>query len=267
MPICSDPAIAYLKEFGYSVLRLPRRDFRPLLILAEQGRDLVPLGELATIMVAGPTIKLPPIKADIPATSITGRRTRELSVGVGLSIIGTVIGAMGGGKLGLDAKYKDAKSVAFEFTDVLTDDVEIAALDQFLGASDIDPASQHVATLLDADEIYVVTAVLKSSKFTVEATAQGGGSLDVKVPELQGIVGGNVTVSGSAGQSGKITYQATSPLVFGFQAIQLFYDDGHYTAFEPLAAGEMASRDLLQAKLPEGVKARISPGAFARVRT
>jgi len=66
MAICNDPSITYLKDYGYSILRLPRRDFRPLQILARQGRDLVPLGELATVMVSQGTISLPAIKPDNP---------------------------------------------------------------------------------------------------------------------------------------------------------------------------------------------------------
>jgi len=76
--------------------------------------------------------------------TITGQRTNDLSIGLGLSIIGSIVGAMGGNKLGLEAKYKQAKTVAFEFVEVLANEVEIAALDQFLGASDINPASTHV---------------------------------------------------------------------------------------------------------------------------
>jgi hypothetical protein len=53
--------------------------------------------------------------------------------------------------------------------------------------------------------------------------------------------------------------------VFGFQAVQLFYDNGHYTAFEPIGAGEMAARALSKAKLPTGVKAFSSRAAFARL--
>src|SRR5688500_2678671 len=129
MAMCKDPFLEYLRQFGYSVLRLPRRDFQPLQILVRSGNDLTPLGELATVMVPRSGAVLPPLNRDAPAASISGQRTSELSLGVGLHVLGGVVGAMGGGSLGLDAKYGQARSIAFEFSDVLVDSVEIAQLD------------------------------------------------------------------------------------------------------------------------------------------
>lgn len=266
MTLCVDPAISYLKEYGYSVIRLPRRDFPPLQILAGNGGDLNSLGELATVMVPGPNAKLPPIRTDNPAAAISGKRTSDLSLGIGLSIIGSVISAMGGGKLGLDAKYKHAKSLAFEFADVKADEVRIAELDQFLSASDINPASKYVGSLLEADEIYVVTSIIKSTKFNVEAKNSNGTEVEVNIPEIKEVVGGNVKVSASAERASKVTYEGNVPLVFGFQAVKLFYENGHYQTVEPLEAGEIATRALSQAKLPAGVKAFSSEGPFARVK-
>jgi hypothetical protein len=76
-----------------------------------------------------------------------------------------------------------------------------------------------------------------------------------------------VSVAGSGTTSSKVTYQSTEPLVFGFQAVRLFYDQGHYTAFEPLQSGQLAARELGVAALPEGVKAFQSAGTFARLGT
>jgi hypothetical protein len=68
----------------------------------------------------------------------------------------------------------------------------------------------------------------------------------VSIPEIQEIVGGNVKVTGSATVTSKVTYAGHVPLVFGFQAVRLFYDGGRYTAFQPIQAGSTAIRDLSQ---------------------
>jgi hypothetical protein len=99
---------------------------------------------------------------------------------------------MGGSKLGLDLKYQNAKSVAFEFADVFEDRVEIALLDQYLADADVSPFAAHVGKLLDADQLFVTTAALKSTKITVEARRSKDTGLDVSVPEIQKVVGGNV---------------------------------------------------------------------------
>ena len=65
--------------------------------------------------------------------NINGQRTNDLKIGIGLSILGNILGAMGGTTLGLDAKYQQVERIAFEFHDVFEDRVEIAQLDQYLG--------------------------------------------------------------------------------------------------------------------------------------
>ncbi len=43
----------------------------------------------------------------------------------------------------------------------------------------------------------------------------------------------------SAGTQGtsKVTYKGEAPLTFGFQAVQLFYENMKYTTFKPLEPG------------------------------
>jgi hypothetical protein len=88
--------------------------------------------------------------------------------------------------------------------------------------------------LLGADELCVTTAAIQSTRFTVDAKKPDGAALDVSIPEIQGTVGGNVKVSGASSVTSKVTYESSIPLVFGFQAVRLFYDQGRYALFEPL---------------------------------
>jgi hypothetical protein len=261
--MCNDPVVGYLKGVGYNVVRLPRRDFKPLQILSRQEKDLVSLGDLPTLLVAGESAPIPVVKENEPTTTISGRTTSNLSLGVGLSILGGFLGAMGGGKLGLDLKYKGANSLTFEFFDVLRDSVQITLLDQFLGAADVNPNSQYVGQLLEADAIYVVTETIKSRKFAVDAQGSHDSEVAIEVPEIQNIVGAKVKVSANALRASKLTFESSEPLVFGFQAVRLYYDEGRYTAFEPLASGQAAARELTPA-LPERVHALQSESTFAR---
>jgi hypothetical protein len=48
-------------------------------------------------------------------------------------------------------------------------------------------------------------------------------------------------VSGEGEATSKVTYEGKVPLAFGFQAVQLYYHNGAYTAFEPT---ELVLRDL-----------------------
>lgn len=237
---CKDQSITFLKSFGYNVVRVPKADIQPLQILAEKKGILNPLGELSTLLVAGEHVNVTPIKRDIAVSGISGQKTSDLSIGVGMSILGSFIGAMGGSKLGLDTKFSQARTITFQYEDVLSDSIEIAALDQFLADADVNPLSQFVSDMLEADDIYVITAVIKSKKFSVEAKKKDQTSVDVSIPEIKGIVGGTVDVSGQSDTSNKVTFEGAIPLIFGFQAIRLIYEDGKYSAFKPVDAGGVA---------------------------
>lgn len=231
---CNDPYVKALRSYGYNVIRLPKADVRPLQLMCKRGDVLDRIGEVATVLRAGGSVSLPAIQQNTRVANLSGQRSGNLSLGVGLSILGSVIGAMGGSKLGLDLKYENAKSVTFEFQDVLEDRIEIAALDQYLGNADVSPFSAYVGKLLDADQIYVTTAILKSSKIAVEAKGAKGAGVDVSIPEIEGVVGGNVKVGPSAATASKVTFESSQPLVFGFQAARLVYEGGHYQRFELL---------------------------------
>jgi uncharacterized protein (UPF0297 family) len=241
--LCTDPFVAYLKSYGYNVVRLPRANLKPLEVLSRQGKNLGRLGDLTDVMNPGGNVTFPAISLDNRSSNISGQRTSDMSIGLGLNILGTIIGAIGGSTLGLDAKYKQAKTVQFEFQDVYEDNIKITELDKFLSDSDINPFSQHVGRLLEADELYITNSMIKSAKFTVEAKKSDGLSLDLSIPEIQQLVGGKVTVSGNADVTSKVTYESPVPLVFGFQAVQLYYDQGVYTAFKPLT-NTIGMRDL-----------------------
>ena len=236
----TDPFLTYLKSFGYSVIRLPRTDIQPLQLLVKEDTRLTRLGDLVTILKPGSSVALPRIKENLPAPNVSGERTRDLSIGVGLSILGSVIGAMGGSKLGLDVGYKSAKTATFEFADVIEDRVDLADVDQYLTDADISPFSSHAAKLLEADSVYVLTSTIKSRKFIVQAKEANGVPIEVKIPEIQHLVGGSVKVSTAKDATSKIAYEGAQPLVFGFQAARLFYENGRYTAFKAMAPGEGA---------------------------
>lgn len=240
----SDPFLTYLKSFGYSVVRLPRTDIRPLQVLVKEETRLTRLGDLETILRPGAQVPLPRVKENVAAASISGGRTHDLGIGVGLTILGSVIGAMGGSRLGLDLGYKNAKTATFEFADVLEDRVDLAAIDQYLTNADISAFSSHAARLLEADSIYVTVSTIKSRKFIVQAKESSGAPVELKLPEIQKVVGATVKVSAARTAESGIAYEGAEPLVFGFQAARLFYENGRYTSFAPMRPGDGALESL-----------------------
>lgn len=235
---CTDPVINSLKQFGYLAVRLPRRDLWPLDVMARTHKDLRRLGPLHDVMVPG-NQPLPDVARDIPAANISGQRTSELKLGLGISVLGNFIGAMGGNKIGLDTAFSRAKTLSFEFSDVFEDRIDVTRLDQFLTAGDINPASKYVGDLLEADDVYLLTAVLRSNRFVVEAKQSSAASLEVSVPVIKGIVGGNVNVSHQQGSQSKVVFEGPERLVFGCQAARLRFKDGGFIGLD-FATGNIA---------------------------
>jgi len=254
---CGDPYLKSLRSHGYNVVRVPKADVRPLQLISRNGRTLDRIGELATVLPPDGPVPLPPVTAGTPLASLSGHQSGALSPGIGLSVLGSIVGAMGGSKLGLDLQYKSARSVTFEFLDVLEDRIEVAALDQYLSVADVSPFSAHVARLLEADQLYVTTATIKSNRIAVESRGSGGTAVDVSVPGIKGVVGGNVNVSAGSDRAARVVFEGALALVFGFQAVRLFYEDGRYQRFEVLRDGA----GLESAAAPE----LIGEGPFVRM--
>lgn len=234
---CHDQSLTYLKSFNYNVVRLPRADIRPLQILVKKSSSLEALGDISSLMITGSHKPLPDIKENVKTASISGKRTNDLSLDVGLTILGNIIGAMGGGSLGLKAQYNNARTLAFEFQDVLSDSIELIKLDQFLTDAGTDPFSNHLKKLLESDKVYIITSTIKSKTVNVEANKTDKTSLEVDATAIKEILGPSVKLGSNAEKSTKMSYTGTEDLVFGFKAVKLVYEEGKYVAFETIDDG------------------------------
>jgi hypothetical protein len=242
-------------------------------LLQRDGKDLDRLGALVDLLNAG-SVPVPAVQTDdAPGISIEGKESSAVNVSIGVTILGSIIRAMGGSDLGLAVNYNRARTVTFEYTSVLEDRVDRLRLEQFINTSKIKPenSSGFVEKLID-DEVYVITSTLKSKKFIVNALAEDGTSLDLNVPVIKAAVGGNVKVQAEGGLSGKVSYEGPVPLVFAIQAAQLvFNEDGTFLTTEQLTPGAAAVRGVTRtgataAAAPQRQPVFLEvPGAFVRL--
>ncbi len=231
--LSSDPLFSLLRTVGYNVVRLPKPSIKPLQLFAKKNNELFRLGELTDVFKSRTNVAVPEFLTDSPMPNISGIKSGDFNIGLGLSLAGNIISSFGGKAPGLESVFKKADTIAFQYEAVLEDSIGIAQLDQFLFDSDINPLSKYVAGLLDSDQVYVATATLKSRKFTILPKSSKDSNLDVNLPQVQNLMGSNIKVTSFSQNSAAITFEGTIPLVFGFQAQQLFYDKGRYTRQEP----------------------------------
>lgn len=240
---CSDPLLTYLKGLGYNTVLIPRADIHPLQIAEKDGNYLNQCGPLSDIFIASDSAPLPPINQDIAAASkVSGRRTGALKIGFGLDLMQNIFTAMGLTSLDILTKYEQADTLAYTFHDVTSDAIDTTRLDLFLGAARINRKSQHYRKLIYSDEAYVIVRTIKSKKFSVEAKKSDKTGLELSVPEIKGLVGGKINVSGQTTNSTNISYEGRTPLVFGFQAVQLVYENGKFQQWKWTSPGSAGMR-------------------------
>lgn len=240
----SDPILKMLKDFSYNVIRLPRTNVRPLQILEKQGNDLVALGEITDLFQAG-SAAVPVVGPDEQAGFINGKRTRDLDLNVGLTLLGGIIGAMTGTQANVSAAYKKASALVFEFNDVKVNQVNQIAVNKFLAGAKVDAAAgSGLIKALNEDRLYVITSTIKSKKFTTEAVQSSGTTVGVDVPIIQAAVGGSVGIKTGGANNSKVTYSGRKPLVFGFQAARMEFESNAFLRLKQINPEEGALRKL-----------------------
>lgn len=263
-----DQSLTFLRQYGYSVFRFPRASAQPLELMHREGKDLTRLGMLPDLVEPGSISSLVVRREVSPGIDIEGKETSRVNVAIGVSILGSFIGALGGGKLGLDAGFKNARTITFQFTGVMEDAVDILSLEKFIKAgkvSSLIPAGT-LEKLLD-DEVYVLTSVLKTKKITVTAQGEGGSTVAVDVPIIREAVGGTLNVDTAGSRDSRIAFEGPVSVAFAFQAVQLVFDEsGEFLTTQQLVAGDAAARAL---KAPAHTAARRpvfleTRGAFVR---
>ena len=235
-----DQSITFLRQFGYSVFRVPRLGAQPLDLLHRDGKDMTRLGGTLDLIAPG-TMPVPTLhRDDRPGVAIEGTESSKVNVSIGLNILGGFLGALGGANLGLQSGFQKAKTIKFKYSAVTEDSVDVLSLERFIHAGRI---SEHVPRgtidkMID-DEVYVITSVLKTQKIVVAGQGETGQNVSLDVPVIQEAVGGNLKVTHEGSVSSTIAFEGPVAIPFAFQAVRLMFDDsGQFLTTEQLGAGE-----------------------------
>jgi hypothetical protein len=247
MGLCNDKSVKYLRGLGYNVVRHPNASLRPLDLIGVQNGASNYLGPL-NLLITNPPGPAPAIKADVPAASINGQQSSKINIGVGVDILGSLIGAMGGGNLGAELSYTNARKIQFEYSGVVNDEAMPLEIGNYLRSGMVDAQNLILKQYVLGDgDLYVVTKTAKSKKFSVSFENSNGTAASVKVPVLQGVAGGSLSVSVDAQRSHVVNFEGQTPLVFGFQCFQVGVEDGELSLMStapggvPLAVGSTGS--------------------------
>lgn len=210
----------YLKGHGYSVVKWPREDIQPLLLLEMTSDDaLKEFGNIVDIFEEQPAA-LPAIKQR-KASNMSGAQSGNLEVGLGLKLSGVFdwfkMKALGG-----SVGYDKASTLRFQFADVTVKSVLPLDLDTFIRRAGTVSSLPKVREFLKAEKIFAITDVLYAQSVIIDGEDSNGGKAEIDLPGIQGIVDAKASIKLSSGSSSRIELTSATPLAFGIKAVQLF---------------------------------------------
>jgi hypothetical protein len=221
----------WLKDYRFTALELPRRDVAPADVLfRNNGAFNQKVGNLS--MLFSSDSGLPTTTSGEPAGSISRTHTNKVEANLGFKILGALFGGGADSKLGADLKGKRARSFSVTYEDVTQDSLPVLELQFWLEQAKIRGAKQ-AGEWLEKEKLAAVTAVLRTAKLSIVAEGENGASIELNIPEIKGLVGGDAVVSADSTDSSKVTFEGKEPIAFGFQAFVMEFDKGVWLGLEP----------------------------------
>jgi hypothetical protein len=158
---------------------------------------------------------------------LSGKRSRSVSISIGLEILGSFLAGFGIPSAGINTKFTGATEVAFSFSSVNRDWVD----DNWLGLALVGRSLnlQTVAARLFTDQprwdLLVIDSVITSSQFTISVTKSNTDSFAIDVPGIQSIVtSAHVGVDVESADQRQVSFHGTEALTFAFTAVRLYVD-------------------------------------------
>jgi hypothetical protein len=217
---CTDKSMTALANLGYNVVRHPSANLGPLTLIGKQNDEFLQLGSISKLITNSPGA-LPTVTKDQPGAGIQGQSSSSLDLGIGANILGSFIGGMGG-TLGVNVSYTDARQITFIYTDVTLDSVEPLDLGEYLKNGHVNADNLILEQyVLGKGELFVITKIAKSNKFSVSYQKKNSTGAKVDVPALQALASANVKVSLDSANSSVVDFEGRTPLSFAFQCLQV----------------------------------------------
>jgi len=224
MAIFRRQAEPYLPDGDYLTVTMPTTDVEVLQVLAQQRGVLRRFSTLATVLNADLDLGTIKVEWDQPVVDVKGTATRKARIGLGASVVASLVQALGGGGIGAELAATGARSVEFGYADVVADRVDLGSLDLWLASADLNPVSHAIADLLVAETMFAVVGTLKARAIAVTLLDSNEQSISVDVPVIAEAAGGKIAVGRTGESSATLTFAGKRPLVVAAKAAQLKSD-------------------------------------------
>ena len=269
MGVCKDPVTTELNKRGYNLVKLPRVGIDPMDVLGRENNSMEKLGSIAEVWTS--TAPVPPVGAPAPVSGVTGEKTSDLDVGIGLTLLADALAGLGAGLSlpSLSLAFKKARKVQFKFINVESTSITPFALGKFLANGTLDMSNPFVSHYFGNDETqeYIIFDVLKSDSISVTAKTETGTTVEADIGALSGALKANVSAKASSTSASEITFEGKAKATFAFKLFEVLFENGKW-----VPKGAKADDDLSfavgedEAGVATVQPAMISPGRLVRLR-
>jgi hypothetical protein len=228
----------FLPDEDYLPVTMPTTDLQVLHVLTRDRDVLRRYSVLDTVLVGADGVPAPAVTLDAPVADASGSLIRTAKLGLGLSVVSMIVQAFGG-TAGLQLSTSAATTIQYGYSGVTADRVDLATLDKWLGVAAFDPGTRTTADLLAADTCHVVVAALKARALDVSVLDERDRAVEIDVPELQSMIGANVSVKSSRTQAGRLTFSGQTALTVAAKVVQIVMDSDGFWISNRRQAGEI----------------------------
>ncbi|WP_322821921.1 hypothetical protein [Chloroflexus sp.] len=232
----NDPLVSLVHDlFGANAVRVPDARIRPLSVVIHRDNRSVFRGSLLPLLTDSSPLSVQPAVSQL--IDISGRRSRRISLDLGLHILRGFLYGFGVPAASLATSIQGAATVSFSFPTAMRVAYDVNALGWALAGRAIDRSNPAAAVLFEQTpyELLLIDSVLTSRHITITLSGSKGQRLNVDIDALRQMLndlGGQVGVSGDSEL--EVTLASPHDLTFAFSCVRLFFDDeGFITAIPP----------------------------------
>ncbi len=232
----TDPLVALIYNlFSANMVRVPDSRIRPLSVIVHRNGHSSFRGSLLPLLSDSRGIGVRPAISEL--TDVAGRRSRRVTLDLGLHILRGFLKGLGLPSAELASKLGDADYLSFAFPAVRRAAYDIGALGWALAGRSIDRQNPAAAILfgLASYDLLLIDSILTSSQISVILSKEQGQRLNIDTSALSqtfASVGGQVNTSGE--NEVELTLTSPQDLTFAFTCVRLFLDhEGTITSMPP----------------------------------
>lgn len=225
-----DVSTNFFRNRGYNHIQFPSENVRLYDILLRQpGKsETLIVGNLEGF-IASSGRDFPPISLNIKVPDLEGEKLKELQIDFGLGFlegVGDFLSALGsiGGELKIG--LEKAQNVRYAYKNVSKEVIKLRLLDKFLqeGAKPKRIEGPFVTFFEEIGTAFIITEILKSNQFEVEAYNEDGSVLEVDVNPFFEAISTNISVSRGSNSNTELVYRGQTKIAFAFKAVPIWLD-------------------------------------------